>query len=438
MKVKSLGKVFAALAFSLTLALPVCAAPSSLGVTVAVQDGYSCDYGVDIPFTRSARTQDYTFALYAGSTAAGTPTVKAEVAITPTAQVNVHLPLRHDAAAPSTWTLRVTAHVAPGREAFDREASADKTFVTPPSCGCAAGTAGAYYVGTGTAASPFRVATPAQLAHVNNHLAASFIQTQDIRLSGNWTPLGGGSYNKFTGVYDGKGYVVHDLQINCRLPCGLFGSIYGATVQNLGLESSKTIQGIYTGSDNLVAVGALVGSADRSTIRYCYVNAKVTGPPGYTGSTSGTISTAGMMVGNAENGTLVSNCYAYGQLTNSNWHGGGLVGRSNTGMTIENCYAVTGVPNGHPQGTGGLLGYSAVPGSTPIRCSYWLNGQALAAGNNSASLTSVSRLTAGSQLASQGTFSGWDFSNVWTIGSVRDINYTGSTYTAPVLRVFNH
>ena len=92
--------LYTSLAFSLTLALPVCAAPSSLGVTVAVQDGYSCDYGVDIPFTRSARTQDYTFALYAGSTAAGTPTVKAEVTITPTAQVNVHLPLRHDAAAP--------------------------------------------------------------------------------------------------------------------------------------------------------------------------------------------------------------------------------------------------------------------------------------------------------------------------------------------------
>ena len=80
MKVKNLAMIWAALAFSLALALPAGAAPSSLGVTVEVLDGYSCDYGVDIPFTRSARTRDYTFALYAGSTAAGTPTVKAEVA----------------------------------------------------------------------------------------------------------------------------------------------------------------------------------------------------------------------------------------------------------------------------------------------------------------------------------------------------------------------
>ena len=141
-------RVFAAALFLCLLpAVPVRAAGG--GVTVTVQDGYSCDYGVDVPFTRSARTGSYTFALYPGEAMSGAPEVTAAVEITAAKQVNVHLPLRYDLAGPSTWTLQVTAHVAPGREAFDREASATGTFTTAPTCGCPAGTAGAYYAGNG-------------------------------------------------------------------------------------------------------------------------------------------------------------------------------------------------------------------------------------------------------------------------------------------------
>ncbi|PWM38576.1 MAG: hypothetical protein DBX66_03565, partial [Clostridiales bacterium] len=62
------------------LSLPVHAAQE--GVTVAVQGGYVCDYGVNIPFTRSPRTGSYTFSLYPGGAAAGSPEVTAAVEIT--------------------------------------------------------------------------------------------------------------------------------------------------------------------------------------------------------------------------------------------------------------------------------------------------------------------------------------------------------------------
>lgn len=403
MKVKSLGKVFAALAFSLTLALPANAAPSSPGVTVAVQDGYSCDYGVDIPFTRSARTQDYTFALYAGSTAAGTPTVKAEVTITPTAQVNVHLPLRHDAAASSTWTLRVTAHVAPGREAFDREASIDKTFTTPPSCGCAAGTAGAYYVGTGTAASPFQVATPEQLQHVNAHLDKSFLQTKNLDLASRaWTPLGGNGLANFTGSYDGGGHIVSNLKVNAEM-AGLFGYIRDGTVQRLGVSrGSATTSGIQGRSGGLAAYA--LGS---STVSECFA-ATITASSPHVG---------GGLIGTAGEGAQITNCYSAGCSVSANYCGG-LIGATATAY-VTYCHSYGDVLSSSLY-YGNLFGSFGGGGSA--NCV----SMAPACGHGAVSSTILGTADAFKKEAS---FPGWDFSAVWRLDN-------GAIY--PNLRAFNH
>ena len=104
------------------LALPLASgagAAQEEGVSVQVRDGYSCAYGIDVPFTRSPRTREYTFTVYPGEAAYGEPEVTADVTIEPAGTSTVHLPLRYDPVAPSSWTLTVAAHVEEQRTGLD-------------------------------------------------------------------------------------------------------------------------------------------------------------------------------------------------------------------------------------------------------------------------------------------------------------------------------
>ena len=108
----------------------------------------------------------------------------ADVTIEPAGTSTVHLPLRYDPVAPSSWTLTVAAHVEEQRTGLDREASFTKTFTTRPTCGCAVGTKGAFYAGDGSGGSPFRVATPDQLNHVRVHNERCYRQIADLDFAG--------------------------------------------------------------------------------------------------------------------------------------------------------------------------------------------------------------------------------------------------------------
>ncbi|TCL42603.1 hypothetical protein [Harryflintia acetispora] len=366
---------------------------AAAGLSVELLSGKECDYGLNIPFTRSPRTKDYTFEVYPGASAAGSPMVQARVTITAAGQVTVHLPCAVDPAGPADYTLKVTAHVAPGRAGLDREGTLSKTFTTAPTCGCAAGTAGAFYAGNGTMQSPYRVSTPAQLQHLNRHLDAGlcFLQINDIDLTGydsdgnaangNWTPIGISSA-LFSGTYDGGGYTVSHA--TCSLTQnypGLFGRNSG-TIQNLGVTDSS----FYTSRDNGgVLCGLSTGSIDR-----CYAqNSSIT---------VGGL-TAGGLVGYYSGGQKVSDCYTIScTANNSGSFSGGLVGAIDSGSILR-CYSLGSTVSG--PASGGLIG-GVQPnsgGTASISGCYWQSASA----SHAFGLSNAGGLDAGCvQLAASG------------------------------------
>ncbi|WP_195283154.1 hypothetical protein [Harryflintia acetispora] len=441
-------RVFAAaLVLCLLPAVPVRAAES--GVTVMVQDGYSCDYGVDVPFTRSARTGSYTFALYPGEAVSGAPEVTAAVEITAAKQVNVHLPLRYDLAGPSTWTLQVTAHVAPGREAFDREASATSTFTTAPTCGCPAGTAGAYYAGNGSEKSPFWVATPGQLQHVGVHSASCLYQERDINLTGTWTPL-----PTFTGIYDGGGHKITGLKVlgssDDLSPKGLFSHILGGSITSLWIENA-TVSGAN-------ASGTFAGSMNNGSISFCHATAHINDVDGYQWPSLGGI------VGSMTSSQL-ENCYFAGVLQsdkgssgsrNTRWVGG-ISGIMYNYCTVRNCYSYVEYQVTDdafyvhvPLSVGGIAGDASqslgndqfLPGGVNSFYNYWV---ASGSGIPQNGIANLSNSPAGpsanngcSKLSSFSSLPGGFDSEIWEMGTVQLPTLSGSVQTvnAPVLKIF--
>ena len=106
----------------------------------------------------------------------------------------------------------------------------------------------------------------------------------DVDLTGltEWTPIGSGkasgtpSYNTlvnpFTGVFNGQGFTIKGIQWTFDAEDetthlhGLFGALKGATVKNLKLGAAGDQISVTGASSNVVAVGALAGYAEGSTI----------------------------------------------------------------------------------------------------------------------------------------------------------------------------
>ena len=200
-----------------------------------------------------------------------------------------------------------------------------------------------------------------------------FVLANDIDLSvystgEGWTPIGSPS-KKFTATFDGNGHVVSNLYIyrpndNNQ---GLFGWASNADIKNVGLENVDV-----TGDCN---VGGLVGYGSNSIISNCYATGDVVGGGWVgglvgegsssiisncyaTGSVTGTrtYSNVGGLVGYGQNRIIISSSYSTGSVTGNN-NVGGLLGWSNYG-TINNSYS-TGTVTGNAN-VGGLLGYGGV------------------------------------------------------------------------------
>ena len=379
---------------SLFLALPCAAARD--GVTVAVQGGYQCEYGVDIPFTRSARTSDYAFAIYAGDT----PEVQANVTVTTDSPVVVHLPLRYDPAGPSTHTLQVTAHVAAGRQGLDREAALSRTFTTAPTCGCPAGTAGAFYVGHGSEGAPFLVASTDQLQHIGStaHLQkkSSFLQTGHLDFEGQTVESIGSLYSHFLGHYNGNGYTVSNLNLQNADANGLFGYLQEATIENLGVVGATVPSG--------GAGGPIAGVAENSTIRRCWTKGCTVSQTTFGGH-------AGGLVGLLYSSSVVQDCYVQNITATADTDAAGLLGMTGevgAAVSASNCYVDGMTLSG--MSCGATIGcWFAPSGSYPtLYCldsvSYPLYGR-----NNQTSGVTGTKVPA----LTPSYLSGFDFTGVW-------------------------
>lgn len=192
----------------------------------------------------------------------------------------------------------------------------------------------------------------------------TFYLTQDIQLTGEWSPVYG-----FQGTLDGRGHTVSGLYISSaskKRLAGLFASAYDATIKNLAVEIDARGVSAYHGSDVSYA-GGLVGHSNNTN----YINCYTTGGPV---SASGMAPYAGGLVGYLMNQpeNQVTNCFSNCEVsskstqatTSNTCMAGGLIGELESGdgyqaTAISRCYATGNISLSYPGGSSGRAGTQA-------------------------------------------------------------------------------
>ena len=199
------------------------------------------------------------------------------------------------------------------------------------------------------------IKTAADLDNIRNNLNGKYILMNDIDLSSysDWNPIGDDYTKIFSGILDGNGFVIKNLNIsntNSRW-AGLFGYTESATIKNLGLENIN-VSTIYSGF-----VGGLTGNDENSTISNCYVS-------GVINLTDRSQDYVGGLVGYSY-GTQIMDCSACIDITTMDAvNVGGLVGycvNSNlTNCSSEGNIEVSGNHTFIDETVGGLVGYGGI------------------------------------------------------------------------------
>jgi hypothetical protein len=167
----------------------------------------------------------------------------------------------------------------------------------------------------------------------------------------------------------------------------LVGHQFG-TVDNS--SASGTLSQLYAPNAN--NDGGLVGELSGGTVSYSHA----------TGDVYGSDANNGGLVGRA-NGGNVTDSYAEGNVFGAAKDDGGLIGKQTAG-TVTDTYA-TGTPGGGGATLGGLVADQT--GGT-VTSSYYDNSNDSLSGGPGTSESATS-------MTQQGTFSGWNFTTVWSI-----------------------
>ena len=215
----------------------------------------------------------------------------------------------------------------------------------------------------------------------------------DLDLGGHeWISIGDGANTdrgSFQGVFDGQSHVIYNLYSHEGLKSenkdnnnnlyrnGLFGAIYNATVQNLGIENADIV--IPMNDTSTYGKGILVDWMTDSTIKNCYTTGSITGGS-YIEKYIGGL--AGFLNGN----NSISQCYSTAAIT-GNYDGeyyaeqegglkpmdcwdslGGIVGASYRGqVTISDCwFGGEIVVNSIQAPVGGIIGFGQ--GVSMVNC----------------------------------------------------------------------
>ena len=224
---------------------------------------------------------------------------------------------------------------------------------------------------------------------------------KNIDLTGKeWTPIGTGYSNKYTGTFDGGGHTIKGLTVTTNDQfVGLFGYLDKAgTVKNVVME------GIQITSNHVLMSGNTGGVVGYSwgTIENCSVSGSVSGTncvggvvgSQKAGSIIGCSSSAivkgtryvGGVAGQTNSSATLTACYATGNVTieinpKKNIAGGSLVGM-NAGSSLLACYAT-----GNVTSTGSSTGYMHIGGFlgnnyTTVTACYWKNNHEQGIGYN--------------------------------------------------------
>ena len=206
-----------------------------------------------------------------------------------------------------------------------------------------------------------------------------------------WTPIGyyisSSDYKRYTGTFDGNGKTISGLYFNDSTTSyvGLFGYVYGGTVQNVGVINS------YLHGNQ--SVGGIVGlNASGSYVMNCYNTGVVNGSSliggvvGRNGNgkvynccNTGSVSGSGNSVGGVAgyNDGVINNCYNTGNVSGSS-EVGGVAGYNNSDDTVINSYNI-----GKVSGSGKIGSVVGNNNGTVKNCCYnssFYSGNAIGAG----------------------------------------------------------
>ena len=184
--------------------------------------------------------------------------------------------------------------------------------------------------------------------------------------------------NTFKGTFDGGHFPILNIESM------LFGSIDGATIENVDLRGGTIKQN----GEYAAHTGTIVGNAgvtsNKSIIRNCSSTADLlnvsTDAGGIVGKLTGT----------------VENCYYGGNLIDGTSTAGGIIGSSNNVYTVvRNCLVTSQTITGNPSYLGNFVGYFH-GGSVLDNCYVLEGGSGLAnmAGNNGGSITNCEIVSA--------------------------------------------
>ncbi|MDR1726226.1 MAG: T9SS type A sorting domain-containing protein [Bacteroidales bacterium] len=183
----------------------------------------------------------------------------------------------------------------------------------------------------------------------------------------NMIPIGGrrdsvtaSDYRLFQGIFNGDGHIIRNMQILYDTTVGfvgLFGCTWGATIENVGIESSSfkgagcvaALSGQINYASNINAcfvrkcnvegnylfVGGLCGAAySGSTIKNSYITSSNVIGTNFVGGLLGINSV------NQDNISFVTNSYSFTNVwtTNNSSYYGGFCGYSTNDTAIINCY----------------------------------------------------------------------------------------------------
>ncbi len=263
-----------------------------------------------------------------------------------------------------------------------------------------AAAAGGALEGLGTEESPYLIADASDLAAFRDLVNATASSaawaklTEDIELSGAWTPISNSNYvtEAYAGTFDGDGHTISGLSVSSTKTSqalGLFGVVNGATIRNLKVEGTVTSNGNYNGG----IVGKSQGAV---TVQNCSFAGQVSG--NYAGGIVGRINAGSVNIDRCANladitgtyaagilgygsapGSQISNCYNTGTITGST-RAGGIAGQAHNNTAISNCYNV-----GPLAGTASTKGGVCAFNNQSVTNCFYLDGDVEAPGGSTPS-----------------------------------------------------
>lgn len=210
--------------------------------------------------------------------------------------------------------------------------------------------------GEGTAQSPYLIETAEHLNNVRLHLDAYYLQTADIRLSGEHVPIGIVTRNgtewemsgAFEGVYDGGGFSITGMEISKPTEAGAAGLF--AAVSDGGVVKNLHVEGLiqfYEGPEQIMAGG--IAGINNGLIENCHSSVTL--------DVDGTVVTVGGIAG--ANIVEIIDCSFEGLIESAgktNDVSGGIVGLNQPNAVIRDC-THTGDVTAH-YAAGGIAGWN--------------------------------------------------------------------------------